>query len=622
MDERFWLCAECGFQNLAGNSLVCELCGEERLLAAPTGDATAKKGETATVPSDDLEPTTKPEALGAPFTPVAEETETVSARMTPKPAVMTGDPGEAKTPDDDDEEPSPVVEPEEGFVDDDDAGDHHHQIDEDPRIAPPPVFVEESRVDVVEKGLISTAETVKTARGREDARRDDEDDEDDDESEGYHTARATPVLKPGDIRFDSENSKAERRLPGEIALDSAVGVADVDLDLLSGDATPTASHAKPIVEFNGEPAESSSPPRPEEEEEEDEEEEEERAPVLGKVPPKKEVKKEEEKSVGPRPARPVATIKTKALSYVASFAVASEQGRRRTMEDVYMVNGSIQDDPSKCYFAVFDGHAGSRAAEYCGQRLLDNITSTAAWRRGDMKEAMRYGIQRTEQSYLRAALSASPRWFDGTTAVVCVVTSNVATLGWVGDSRAILGRFADGSWSAASLTIDHKPTSAAEHERIVASGGTVGRSLKEANARNVTAAAGARCPVFCFGAHPAAPMRCYPGGLSLSRSIGDVTLKYHSIKCVIGDPEVVVHNFDLTTDRFVILGCDGIWDVLTNEQAVNIVASATAKKQDSAKALVRSASQAGSTDNMTVIVVRLARSPTSSRGAALVETAP
>lgn len=244
-------------------------------------------------------------------------------------------------------------------------------------------------------------------------------------------------------------------------------------------------------------------------------------------------------------------------SSVASFSVASEQGRRRSMEDVYKVNGSIQDDPTKSYFAVFDGHAGPLAAEYCGQRMLDNITSTAAWRRGNIHEAMRFGIQRTEQAYLRAALSASPRWFDGTTAVAIVVSGNAATVGWVGDSRATLGRYSDGAWTAVPLTQDHKPAAPNEHERIIASGGTIGRSLKEANARKVTAVAGARCPVFCFGAHPAAPMRCYPGGLSLSRSIGDVTLKYHTVKCVIGEPEVISHRLDLAKDRFIILGCDG-----------------------------------------------------------------
>ena len=60
-------------------------------------------------------------------------------------------------------------------------------------------------------------------------------------------------------------------------------------------------------------------------------------------------------------------------------------------------------------------------------------------------------------------------------------------------------------------------------------------------------------------------------------------------------------------DKFVILACDGIWDVLTNEKAVSVVAKAIKDKQDAAKALVRASFLNGSTDNMTAVVVHLAQ---------------
>ena len=86
------------------------------------------------------------------------------------------------------------------------------------------------------------------------------------------------------------------------------------------------------------------------------------------------------------------------------------------------------------------------------------------------------------QAYLRAALSAQPRWFDGTTAVVVLVVDGILTIGWCGDSRAVLGRKAKGSkqWTAFELSHDHKPTNPREHKRILQLGGMVGRSLKEA----------------------------------------------------------------------------------------------------------------------------------------------
>mmetsp|Transcript_5114 Transcript_5114/g.15160 ORF Transcript_5114/g.15160 Transcript_5114/m.15160 type:complete len:424 (-) Transcript_5114:46-1317(-) len=297
----------------------------------------------------------------------------------------------------------------------------------------------------------------------------------------------------------------------------------------------------------------------------------------------------------------------KAPFRVRAFESSSEQGKRASQEDVYVVTPSIHDDPNCSYFAVFDGHAGSRAAQYCGQRLLDNITSTAAWTRRDVLAAAKFGLARTEQAYLRAALSASPRWFDGTTAVVVLLVDGILTVGWVGDSRAILGRKSKQTkaWAAFELSHDHKPTNPKEYKRILSLGGTVGRSLKEATSGEVVTKAGQGCPVFCFGANVDSPMRCYPGGLSLSRSIGDVTLKYHPKKVVVGDPEVVQQRLS-EEDKFIVLACDGIWDVMTNERVVQVAAKAIKDKKDAAKEIVRAAFLLGSTDNMTAVVVHLA----------------
>jgi serine/threonine protein phosphatase PrpC len=297
----------------------------------------------------------------------------------------------------------------------------------------------------------------------------------------------------------------------------------------------------------------------------------------------------------------------KAAFRVRGFDVCSEQGKRPSMEDVYVITPSIHDDPSRSYFGVFDGHAGSRAAQYCGQRMLDHITGTAAWQRRDVLAATKFGMARTEQAYLRAALSAQPRWFDGTTAVVVLVVDGILTIGWCGDSRAVLGRKAKGSktWSAFELSHDHKPTNPREHKRILQLGGMVGRSLKEAQSGKAYQRAGGACPVFCFGANQDSPLRCYPGGLSLSRSIGDVTLKYHPKKVVVGDPEVVQQRIS-PDDRFILLACDGIWDVMTNERAVAIASKAIRNKEDAARAVVRQAYALGSTDNMTAVVVHLA----------------
>ena len=89
--------------------------------------------------------------------------------------------------------------------------------------------------------------------------------------------------------------------------------------------------------------------------------------------------------------------------------------------------------------------------------------------------------------------------------MVVLVVDGILTIGWCGDSRAVLGRKPKGSktWSAFELSHDHKPTNPREHKRILQLGGMVGRSLKEAQSGKAYQRAGGACPVFCFGADSA-----------------------------------------------------------------------------------------------------------------------
>jgi serine/threonine protein phosphatase PrpC len=65
-----------------------------------------------------------------------------------------------------------------------------------------------------------------------------------------------------------------------------------------------------------------------------------------------------------------------------------------------------------------------------------------------------------------------------------------------------------------------------------------------------------------------------------------------------------VNSVDLLPeDKFLIVGCDGLWDVVSNEQAVQIV-NKYVKPVDAATALRDYAHHLGSTDNISVIVYR------------------
>ena len=67
------------------------------------------------------------------------------------------------------------------------------------------------------------------------------------------------------------------------------------------------------------------------------------------------------------------------------------------------------------------------------------------------------------------------------------------------------------------------------------------------------------------------------GNLNLSRSLGD--LKYKQVEQVSPEEQMITAEPDVTVttvrydDEFVFLGCDGIWDCLSNQQACDLVRS-------------------------------------------------
>lgn len=137
-----------------------------------------------------------------------------------------------------------------------------------------------------------------------------------------------------------------------------------------------------------------------------------------------------------------------------------------------------------------------------------------------------------------------------------------------GDARAVLGR---GS-SAIRLSFDHKASTPEEQKRIGEAGGFV--AAKRVN-----------------------------GVLSVARALGDHAMK----NVIIADPHVSEYELS-DDDTFVILACDGLWDVMEDEESVKFVAEKFAKGMDMAqisKKLVKAALERGSMDNISVMVVRL-----------------
>ncbi|KAJ6697072.1 hypothetical protein OIU85_003436 [Salix viminalis] len=159
---------------------------------------------------------------------------------------------------------------------------------------------------------------------------------------------------------------------------------------------------------------------------------------------------------------------------------------------------------------------------------------------------------------------------SGTTAVTLVKQGQYLVIGNVGDSRAVLGtRDKDDFLFAVQLTVDLKPNLPAEAERIRKCKGRVFSLRDEPEVARVWL-----------------PNNDSPG-LAMARAFGDFCLKDFGLISV---PDVSYRRLT-DKDEFIVLATDGIWDVLSNKEVVEIVASVPSRSS-AAKALVETAVRA------------------------------
>jgi len=180
--------------------------------------------------------------------------------------------------------------------------------------------------------------------------------------------------------------------------------------------------------------------------------------------------------------------------------------------------------------------------------------------------------------------------YSGSTAVACVLRGSTLTTAWCGDSRAVLAREVGGRMEVVALTEDHKPDGAGERERIDEAGGRVAR-LQDEEGEEV-------------GPHRVWLRYAWIPGLAMSRALGDALA--HRVG-VSSTPAISTHQVT-PADRFLILASDGIWEFITNEEAVMIAAGCNSP-DDAAAQLVSEAhsrwtkEEEGIVDDITVVVV-------------------
>ncbi|XP_010521398.1 PREDICTED: probable protein phosphatase 2C 76 [Tarenaya hassleriana] len=246
-----------------------------------------------------------------------------------------------------------------------------------------------------------------------------------------------------------------------------------------------------------------------------------------------------------------------------SCGYSSFRGKRSTMEDFYDVKAAKIEGQTVCMFGIFDGHGGSRAAEYLKEHLFENLMKHPQFMT-DTKLAITETYKQTDAAFLESEKDTYRD--DGSTASTAVLVGNHLYVANVGDSRTIISK----AGQAIPLSDDHKPNRSDERKRIESAGGVI-----------------MWAGTWRVG-----------GVLAMSRAFGNRMLK----QFVVAEPEIqdleIDHEFEL-----LVLASDGLWDVVPNEDAVSL-AENEEEPEAAARKLTETAFTRGSADNITCIVVR------------------
>eukprot|EP01066_Platyproteum_vivax_P008903 Platyproteum_vivax@DN3857_c0_g1_i1.p1 len=206
-------------------------------------------------------------------------------------------------------------------------------------------------------------------------------------------------------------------------------------------------------------------------------------------------------------------------------------------------------------YGIFDGHgpSGHVISDFVHRKLPRLIVKHPQFKTNVL--AALKGAFLNVNHLLEEEAAYGEQEFDcslsGTTATVVIHKEDKLYVAHVGDSRAVLGRKTKGGRKFAhkNLTNDHKPTNEAEKKRIHECGGEVLRLEGDIPHR-----------VFIKG-------KMYPG-LAMSRAIGD---HVGATVGVIAEPDVAEYTIT-PDDQFIIVATDGVWEFISSQEAVDIIA--------------------------------------------------
>ncbi|XP_043855493.1 protein phosphatase 1D isoform X3 [Dromiciops gliroides] len=240
---------------------------------------------------------------------------------------------------------------------------------------------------------------------------------------------------------------------------------------------------------------------------------------------------------------------------------------------------------SVAFFAVCDGHGGREAAQFAREHLWGFIKKQKGFTSSEPAEvcaAIRKGFLACHLAMWKK-LAEWPKTMtglpstSGTTASVVIIRGTKMYVAHVGDSGVVLGVQDDPKDDfvrAVEVTQDHKPELPKERERIEGLGGSV------INKSGVNRVVWKRPRLTHNGPVRRSTVIDQIPFLAVARALGDLwSYDFYTGEFVVSpEPDTSVHTLDPQKHKYIILGSDGLWNMIPPQDAIAMCQDQEEKK--------------------------------------------
>ena len=288
-------------------------------------------------------------------------------------------------------------------------------------------------------------------------------------------------------------------------------------------------------------------------------------------------------------------------------------------------SSKIKTWPKISYFGIFDGHGGEGCADFLKDNFLNYLLENKNFP-FDIKLALNETFEKIEEAFFKQKCGATLEQSDrsGSCALVSLIFDNKIYIANLGDSRAILS--INGGTKVKALTNDHKPNNPREYERAIKNGSKIYADDNDETVRDISKLNIIKDKTefekYKKGENSKEDIvfREYPSDLAVMRTIGDIKAKKKEYGgnpgTIINKPDIFIYDIN-SNDDFIIMGCDGIFDDLSNQDVANaawfIYKNESKDKnydiheltQDACDIIIKYAMEKQTSDNLSCIVIGL-----------------